>query len=272
MPLAKRKRVSTAKRSVSKSSFSSRFKRAKRSGRTGYANIVRIGRQVSSLRKMIETKEITHGISSTNIAHNNITVFMDRDSALQFNPFRLSQGAADTDSHQNVGGNRIGDSISVKGMKIKMFLENSLGRAKVYFRLMLLRGPRGVVPSRANLFKGRSDNKMLDGLDTKQWTIMWQKECNVSTVNSAPLTVGLSGVPTTGTPAGNATRIVTAWIPGRRFGRSGVIQYEQGSTSNVKFFDYTLVALAYDWYGTPQDVNNVGLLNEAYSTIYFKDA
>jgi len=60
-------------------------------------------------------------------------------------------------------------------------------------------------------------------------------------------------------------------IPGRKFGRSGVIRYENGS-NQVKFFDYVPLFVVYDWYGTPQDINNVGRINELYAKIRFKDA
>ena len=68
------------------------------------------------------------------------------------------------------------------------------------------------------------------------------------------------------------TKVFKMWIPGRKFGTYGSVQYENASTTQVKFYDYRLVILAHDWYGTPQDVNNVGKINELYCKIYFKDA
>jgi len=71
--------------------------------------------------------------------------------------------------------------------------------------------------------------------------------------------------------AGIATKVFSATIPGRKFGRSGVIRYENGSVQ-VKFYDYVPVFVVYDWLGTLQDTNIVGKINEGYSKIYFKDA
>ena len=71
---------------------------------------------------------------------------------------------------------------------------------------------------------------------------------------------------------GSGTKVFKMWIPGRKFGTYGSVQYENGSTSQVKFYDYRVCILAYDWYGTAQDINNVGKINEFYSKIYFKDA
>lgn len=172
-----------------------------------------------------------------------------------------------------LSGNRIGDKITLRGMTIRGQLENALNRSKVYFRLMLVKCPRGVSPTLANnLFKQCSNNKMIDMVNTERYTILWQKTFNVQTANNAPTGVSATGVPTGGTPAGVGSRIFKAWIPGSKFANNGNITYEDGSSTNAKFFDYRLVIVTYDWYGTPQDVNNVGVLNELYTKIYFKDA
>lgn len=230
--------------------------------------------KVNRLFSMIETKEITHRIAGTSMAHNALSLFNDADSGIRYNPFRLSQGTADTDAHQNIGGNRVGDAITVKGMKLKMMFENSLERTKVYYRCMLLKCARGDAPTRTTLFKDRTNNKMLDAIDSKRYSVVWQKTFTcVPGNNSANSYATLTGVPTGQTAAAlPGNKIISAWIPGRKFGRNGNVQYEQGSTTNVKFYDYHFCVLVYDWNGTPQDLNNVGYLNEFYSTVYFKDA
>lgn len=285
MPLGKRKRMSYAARAARARRTGTMTRGAGRvlSGvgvkRAKTAlSLARVSRQVSRINRMIETKEVTHQFSPNQAMPHNLTVQLaDNDSVTNMNIFRLGQGAADTDIHAAAPNNRIGDSIAIKGVKLRFFLENSLGRSKVYYRIMLLRAPRGdaslnTTTLRSALFKGRTNNKMLDGIDTKRYRVIWQTQCTVQPTNPQALTVGVTGVPATGTPAGTASKIVSAWIPGYKFGRSGVIQYEQGSASLVKFYDYIVVFVAYDWFGTPQDVNNVGQLNEGYSTVYFKDA
>lgn len=168
---------------------------------------------------------------------------------------------------------RIGDKISIKGLLVKGFFEGALSRSKVYFRVMLIRGAKGETFNRANLFKGMSDNKMLDQLNTERFSVVWQKIFTVTPPNPAASGVSASGEVTGASPGGiTGNKIIKAWIPGRKFGRDGVITYEDGSQTQVKFYDYRFVVLAYDWYGTPQDVNNVGRINEMYSCVYFKDA
>ena len=219
---------------------------------------------------MIETKEGQHS-SANNIglAHNNITL-VTKGSGAPLNPFESNQGVGDP-MEQNLF-NRVGDQIMVKGMSIKGFFEGALQRSKVYFRVMLVKYARGDTPTRATLFKNDSDNKMLDVVNTERYTIVWQKIFNVSPPNPPPNTVSATGVAEPGVLAGvTGNRIISAWIPGRKFGRGGRVQYENAG-ANVKFFDYRFFVLAYDWYGTPQDVNTVGKINSMFAKIYYKDA
>lgn len=220
---------------------------------------------------MIETKE-GQWTSASNIAlpHNNVTLINKADGGV-LNPFERSQGVSDP--MQANAMQMIGDSINVKGMSIKCFVEGALQRSKVYFRIMLVKFARGDTPDRAKLFKGDSDNKMLDVVNTERYTIVWQKIFNVSPPNPPPNTVSATGVAEPGVLAGvTGNRIITAWIPGRRFGKKGNVQYVNQSATDTKFFDYRFFVLAYDWYGTPQDVNNVGRINSMFSKLYFKDA
>lgn len=221
---------------------------------------------------MIETKEGTWtSAPNVQLPHNN-TYVVQMSAGGALNPLRCTNNSDDP-----MGGNtgsRIGDKITIKGLAIRGMVEAALNRSKVYFRIMLVKCPRGITPDRASpLFKGCSNNKMIDTVNTEKFTILWQKIFTVSATNNTAATVGATGVPATGTVVGiTGNRVFKAWIPGRRFGRRGNIQFEDTSSVNPKFFDYRVVILCYDWYGTPQDVNNVGVLNEMYTKMYFQDA
>jgi hypothetical protein len=170
-------------------------------------------------------------------------------------------------------GQRIGDSINVRGILIRGMIECSLGRSKVYFRVMFMRCAKGDTPTRATLFKNSSDNKMLDQINSERYTVLQQKIFTITAANVAPVTLApVTGIVTSGTTAGVGTKLIKMWIPGAKFGRGGHVGYENASTTQVKFYDYRIVVLAYDWYGTPQDGNNVGFINEIYTKLYFKDA
>jgi len=223
-----------------------------------------MSRQVKALSRTIETKEGTRKITNIQMPHNQLTVFT-------LNPFESTSGTGDP----MVAGTmqRIGDSIHVQSITFKCFVEASLGRSKVYFRFMLLKCAKGDTPTRGTLFEESCDNKMIDTIHTERYTVVASKTFNVSAPNLTAATVGLTGLPATAGVAGiTGNRVFTMRIPGRKFGRNGVVTYENQQGGQVKFFDYKLVCVAYDWYGTPQDVNNVGFINDGYTKIYFKDA
>lgn len=271
MPARKRGRSSSRAR-TSRSRSVSRPMRMPVQRRSALRAIRTLRSQVASVTRSIETKEAAHRITNVQIPHNNVVVFNNSGGGI-FNPFEMGQGIADV---MTLNGNRIGDKISVRGMLFKFFVEASLGRSKVYFRFMLVKCAKGDTIDRATLFKQVSGNKMIDQINNERFTIVAQKTLNVSAPNNvalglpAPLT---NGVPSTGTVAGiTGNRIFTMYVPGKRFGRGGNVLYENGSATQVKFYDYRLVCVAYDWYGTPQDVNNVGFVNDGFVKVYFKDA
>lgn len=230
--------------------------------------------QVGRLLKTIETKEgqWKTGVN-IGLAHNNLTVIQAPGSGQPFlNVFQINVGALDQDM-SNGNGQRVGDEITVQSVKYQGFLEGALQRSKVYFRFMLVKCAKGDLPTRATLFKGNADNKMIDEINTERYTILASKIMNVTPPNPPPNTVSATGVAEPGVLAGvTGNRIFKVTIPGRKFGRNGVVKYENGSNHQVKFFDYVPVIVAYDWYGTPQDVNTVGRINEMYAKIRFKDA
>ena len=264
----KRKRVSSTPRYLKRPTKKAR--KVRFAGRAGIQRVVS-----NMLNRNIETKENSRQCSLQAIPHNNVRVLTESTGATPLNIFYLGNNTGDA-SMQNDGG-RIGDQITVKGVTIKVFLELPLNRTKVYVRLMLLKGAKGETFSRANIFKQKSANKMIDVINTERFSIIAQKICTLQTANAAPTTLltieGVTqGHPSGTTGAGIATKLVTMWIPGRKFGRGGTVQYENLSPNQVKFFDYRLVAVAYDWNGTPQDINTVCNINECFSCVYFKDA
>lgn len=228
--------------------------------------------QVRNLTRMIETKNAqwTSAVN-VNMPHNDIYV-VQMSAGGDLNPLRCTNGNDDPMAGNT--GSRIGDRITIKGLAIRGMVECSLQRPKVFFRIMLVKCPRGQLPNLAGgLFMGCSGNKMIDTVNTEKFTIVWQTRFNVQTSNNAASTISVGGgVVNTATPGGIGTRTFSAWIPGKKFGKGGNLQYENTSSINPKFFDYRIVILCYDWYGTAQTINNVGVLNELYTKLYFKDA
>jgi len=76
-----------------------------------------------------------------------------------------------------------------------------------------------------------------------------------------------------GTPLiSRASRMFNIYIPGSKFGRSGVFQYENGS-QQPKFFDYHLIFFAYSNFSTSDTLGfNVARVNDAFVKLHYKDA
>lgn len=234
----------------------------------------RQNKRLKRLERMIETKE---GCIQTDnnipLYHNNVRIVQNSAGA-EFNPLFSQQGAQDPMGPNDA--RRIGDKITVKGIKLKAFFENSLQRSKVWYRLMVIKKAKGDTIDRTTLFKQDTDNKMLDMVNTERFTIVAQKIFTISASNpmASSASFDLQGRPlgdATTPVGGQASKIISMWIPGRKFGRNGNVIYEDGS-SQPKFFDYRIILVSYDWYGTPQDTNAVGRINELFTKIYYQDA
>lgn len=263
--------------------YAKRAKRARAGGRIGYARILTAGlnrptvaRRVNQLYRMIETRESATAALNINLNHNTVTLISFGAQANLFHRTTGANAGRIQEDEMTAGHIRnIGDRISIKGCMIKCFLENTLGRPKTFYRLMLLRGPRGA--DFTTCMSGISGNKMIDQVNTEKFHIVAQKLVNVTASNAvANVAQALTGAPTESPdvlgnhPAGIASKIVKMWVPGTRFTKDGNIQYENEST-DVKFYDYRFVILCYDWYGTPV-TGQVGKLNEGICKFYYKDA
>ncbi|AXQ66252.1 MAG: putative capsid protein [Cressdnaviricota sp.] len=221
-----------------------------------------------AINKNIETKmgcrQITDGIE---IGHNNFVILSNQ-------PLDTVNG---TEDEENAQGQRIGDKINLRGLKISMMVELNERFSDVTFRFLFVKSAKNDTPTRATLFMGNSGNKMIDNLNTERYTILKQKWFKIKAANQ-----GTNG----GTPAAGsglntatesqqllsrATRIVKVWIPGQKIIKSGIFTYENNS-NQPKFFDYHAILYAYSNYSTNQDVWYVGRLNDMVIQMYYKDA
>lgn len=240
-----------------------------------------MARSVSRLNSMIETKSGVWNTGSVmrDLPHNNIYIVISPGNGMageRLNMLQTGQGVGDLMGNSQVN-NRIGDKITVKGVLIKAMFENALSRPKVFYRLMIVKCSRDDVPTRATLFQNNATNKMLDQVNTERYTILREKKFTITTSTAtANMANTVSGAPeesgyTDIKNAGMGTKLVNMWLPGSLFGRGGNVTYENTGV-RLKFFDYYIIVLAYDWYGTPQDENVVGKINQLYTKVYFQDA
>jgi len=235
---------------------------------------------IANNKKTLEVKQAVSTVSDgTQIHHNN---FITLDAHL----LETTQGVKDPNtSHTEC---RIGDQITLRGCKIKMFVELNERYSDVTFRMLVVKCAKGDSPTRATLFNGLSGNKMLDTINKERYTIIFQKYFKIKAPNHS-LSSGVGGTNEVGTTlppsnagieyvAGNevrtlsrATKIIKAWIPGKAFARNGVIQYENAGTQ-VKFHDYQVLLYAYSNYSTDQDIWYVARCNDYINQLYFTDA
>ena len=224
-----------------------------------------VARKLKMLTKTIETKSGTRLISDgQEYLHN--TLYNISSTWLQTN-----NGTMDV---ENTPGQRIGDKITLVGVSFKMMLELNERYSDVTFRMFVVRSAKGDTPATNTLWQGASANKMLDTFNTERFTILFSKYVKITARNQGNTPnliqeIG-SGYQVGTDVISRATKIVKFYIPGKKFTRNGILQYENG-TSQTKFFDYHFMIYAYSNFSTTE-VFNVGRLNDCFIKMHYKDA
>ena len=251
---------------------------AKKAKKTRFAGRAGIQRVVAKMiNRKIETKMSSRNLPGTiHVAHNFFVILEDPSTF-----FNTTQGTGDP----MIGaGQRIGDEITVKGVMFKMMLELDIRYSDVTARLMIVKSAKGDVPTRSTLFAGLSGNKMIDTINRERYTIVAQKYVKLKASNTGtygpeigsviPLVpnYGFNRVMDADVIQSRTTKIVKLYVPGAKFGRNGLLKYENASTFQTKFFDYTLVVYAYSNQSTNQDIVDVMRVNDFLKQIYYTDA
>jgi len=234
-------------------------------------------------------KRITLGTQETkrslNVNSAKSTVVQSRLLSLDSVPLRTGNGPNDPET----GGlyqNRIGDEVTPVGLKIKFMVALDPRQSQVKFRWMFVKSAFGDVPTTDNLFKGISNNKQLDEIDTERWTVMSQKFFTIYRGNAAVAAPGYTTtvVQQSGSDTGMEydgkqnqqwiPKLCTAWIPGVKFGK--VLKYQNGSQT-PKMFGYHSFLIAYGCDQATDDGiifsgTSLARMDDYVSTFYFKDA
>jgi len=179
---------------------------------------------------------------------------------------------------ENNTGNRIGDKITLLRVQVKGMIELNERYSDVGVKVMVVKSAKGDNPTDANLWQGASANKLLETFNTERFTILKSqfikmKAPNMSIQASGVQTIG-SGFTQGGTEnkQSRATKMFNISIPGKKFTRNGVLQYENGS-QQPKFFDYHLLFFAYSNFSTSDTLGfNVARVNDAFVKMHYKDA
>jgi len=115
---------------------------------------------------------------------------------------------------------------------------------------------------------------MLNTFNNEQFSVLAQKYVKITAPNfdntpSGAQTVG-SGFQVDTNTLLRATRIVKMSIPGRKFSKNGVIQYENNSM-HPKFFDHYLCIYVYSNYSTTTPFYVVRM-KDCFIKLHYKDA
>ena len=224
-----------------------------------------LNRRVTALSRTVETKSGVRQINDgQEYLHN--TLYTVSTGFLGTN-----QGAVD---QENSTGNRIGDKITLVGVSFKMMVELNERYSDVTFRIFVVRSAKGDTPTTSTLWQGASGNKMLDTFNTERYSVLFSKYVKIIAPNQGNVPnliqeIG-SGFQVGTNVISRATRIVKFLIPGKKFTRNGILQYENG-TPQTKFFDYHFMIYAYSNFSTTE-VFNVGRLNDCFIKMHYKDA
>lgn len=212
-----------------------------------------------------------------NVTHNN---FVELDQSLfSMRADIITNDGTSTYWKSGVIGNR----YYCKGVSFRFMLENYQDRPYVIYRFMVVRAAHGEIPNRANLFEGVSGNKMLDYIDKDKFTVEYQKWIHVKAPNAGTQAgINANGTFNAADFAGTETvmtrpkKIIKLYWPCKKHIR--LHDFTDRETINgiancqrQKDFNYHVILYGYDAYGTPQDLTNVGYINDYVSKMYNKD-
>jgi len=220
----------------------------------------------TSQTTVTDGQQIGHN-SFINLAPNNILA--------------TTQGVQDPEN-ASAANNRIGDKITLLRAEVRMMLEGNPRYSDITYRILLVKSAKGDTPTTATLFNGLSGNKMLDTINYERYSVIYQKWGKLTArntgaadympgagyVGSGLLTANYNATVTQSVP----TKIVKFNIPGSKFAKNGIIQYEANNATNQKFFDYNLLIYAYSNYTTSEALGwQVLSVNDCFTRIVYKD-
>jgi len=136
---------------------------------------------------------------------------------------------------ENGLGNRIGDKITLLKVQVKGMIELNERYSDVGVKVIVVKSAKGDNPTDANLWQGASANKLLDTFNTERFTILKSKFIKMRAPNMSIEASGVQVVGSVFTQGGTehiqsrATKMFSINIPGKKFARNGVMQYENSS-------------------------------------------
>lgn len=201
--------------------------------------------------KQSETKNVPSSHSKIELYHNSgatggvrqLHAPIELDGVNQM----PAQGISDTQ--------RIGDSIDVRGIKVRLLLGQKLDRHNVTFKIVVIKCSTGYVPSLSQMFDNQTGNIMLDSLNTDRLKVVYHKYIK-HVINP-----DLSGV-------GGADKEYTFF---HRFYLSTPrkLTFTADTGKDYDKYKHYLYVFCYDSFGTLV-TDNLAYV-QGYSNLYYKD-
>lgn len=229
--------------------FNKRVKRVRRVKTYKNKSLVRAVSRI--INRKIETKSATYSATYNGTLVDGGGVYYNLVSSLNGGT-GLPQG---TGEYQ-----RIGDRINCRGIKLRICLTNYYGiggimanSEKCSVRIVVY-GTKSTSPSRGQLFRNDS-YALVQEVDTDENKVIYDRIHTVK-LNTD---VGTSHLTHTN---------VRMWLPGFKFGRKGMIQFQDNTASTLKGYNYYLALFA----TFPGDQGETVVDTLWNGVFYFKDA
>jgi len=246
---------------------------------------------VSLIKKVsLKTQETKKSVALNPLTPKATLLENGEITYLDNSPLYTTQGTADPNIART--GNRIGDEVIPVGLSIKFMVGMHYQQSQVRFKWLLIRHSPLDLPVDDSLFTFSSIdvNKQLCSVDTERFTIIAQKTFIINALNRGSGTSTYAGtqiyeqggIVPTGTvygnpevnPLGMASRIISVWVPGSKFGKK--LRYQNGLGS-PKNWSYTSIIIPYsNMYGGVQGLlqggSKVARMDDYISQFYYKDA
>jgi len=242
------KRKFAKKRFPSKRKFAS--KKATPRKRTKLVALIK-----KTVLKTSESKNLAYDHGKVELYHNAGSPLSGRILPAPFEidaPYAMPvQGLGDTQ--------RIGDSIYVSGMKVRMLIGQKKDRPNVTFRIMCIKVTNQDYPATvAQLFDNISGNILLDTINNDRVKCVYHR-----TLKPSQSTMFVAGASAADAPK-EYTFTHSFYVPAKR----KIDFTTNGGTSFAKSRYYVLV-FAYDAYGTVI-TDNIGYV-QCYSNLFYRD-
>lgn len=212
----------------------------------------------------------------TAVSHNTVTIISEDLLALR-------QNTVGADIEQaNMG--MTGSKVYMKGLAIRMMLQNYTSQPSVIYRVMIIQLPRGEDVSQSTLFEGAHTNKSIDFVDTQRYKVIYNKYLKITNPNQGVYqgeSTGIGGEYIESAGGSDermiqpGQRVVKIWLPVKKT----ITYLDYAQRQNIDGLANTLIPKLH-WqlimypvapYGTP-DGTGCGNIAGCVMKKYFKDA